>query len=292
MIVVELIGGMGNQMFQYATAYNLGKLLDQPVFIDKSGYQPFVGAHFSLQSLSPEKAVRSKFSTVEWLKYRVMKKVVSWHEKILGTRFETYTLVRILYEFGIVVSHAKIRRHIEWRIFKDRKVILLSGYFQCKNYFKEYLNEIEEMYIERLLGEKSIATSYYDRICVHIRCGDYIGNEYFQVCTSEYYVQGIELLKEDHPEAEIEIFSDDLQYVKKHIEIPYEVKYFENASEKETLNEMRKCKYFVISNSTFSWWAQELCKFKDKKVVAPSVWYGNGMESLLYDPDWIVVDAD
>lgn len=57
---------------------------------------------------------------------------------------------------------------------------------------------------------------------------------------------------------------------------------------------MYLCKHYIISNSTFSWWAQYLSRNENKVVIAPSKWFneGYGIEPDLYDKEWILINID
>ena len=55
---------------------------------------------------------------------------------------------------------------------------------------------------------------------------------------------------------------------------------------------MQLCHGFVVSNSTYSWWAQYLAKATDKLVLAPEKWYAHTKKSALYLPDWQLIETD
>ena len=55
---------------------------------------------------------------------------------------------------------------------------------------------------------------------------------------------------------------------------------------------MKQCRGFVLSNSTYSWWAQYLAKATDKLVLAPEKWYAHTKKSALYLPDWQLIETD
>ena len=54
---------------------------------------------------------------------------------------------------------------------------------------------------------------------------------------------------------------------------------------------MSRCKHFILSNSTFSWWGQFLSEYKDKIVVSPARWNNDGYDTNLIDKNWILIDA-
>ena len=93
------------------------------------------------------------------------------------------------------------------------------------------------------------------------------------------------------------VFSDDIDWVKKNMKFPKST-YFETGDDPvwEKIRLMYSCKHFIISNSTFSWWAQYLSRNKKKIVIAPSRW-GNQTYKCknelidIYQEDWILVDV-
>ena len=52
---------------------------------------------------------------------------------------------------------------------------------------------------------------------------------------------------------------------------------------------MYSCKNFIMSNSSFSWWAQYLSKNKNKKVIAPYRWYNNDIRCDIYQDNWKII---
>lgn len=113
-------------------------------------------------------------------------------------------------------------------------------------------------------------------VCVSVRRGDYLAPEHikdFYVCDETYFLRAIEVLKEKIVNPTLIFFSDDIEWVKEHIksDIPsyYE---FGNVPAWEKMRLMYSCKHFIISNSTFAWWAQYLCRNTDKVVIAPDRW--------------------
>ena len=93
------------------------------------------------------------------------------------------------------------------------------------------------------------------------------------------------------PQAELFVFSDDPAYVRQHLDAAgLSVHYSTGAkSAAADLALMRRCRAFVLSNSTFSWWGQWLAGVPGRCVIAPDRWYANGKKTALYDHDWTLI---
>ena len=93
------------------------------------------------------------------------------------------------------------------------------------------------------------------------------------------------------------IFSDDIEWAKEYInfekEFPEHRFYYESKgnSVEEKIFLMTKCKHFIISNSTFSWWPQFLSTSTKKTVIAPTNWFTNGDKCGLYQEEWVLIEG-
>lgn len=184
----------------------------------------------------------------------------------------------------------------------DRADAIVSGNFESEKYFQE----IRDLLLKELTPKYpplSHNTNLLDRIhatnsvCISIRRGDYISNQSINklhnICNQNYFDAAIKKMGELIKEPVFFFFSDDIDWVKSNIKIPYQA-YYEKGDDPiwEKLRLMYSCKHFIISNSTFSWWAQYLGTFQDKKVIAPSRWYNNPFRTDLYMNDWELIKVD
>ena len=91
----------------------------------------------------------------------------------------------------------------------------------------------------------------------------------------------------------IYVFSDDIEWCRANLSfgIPTMFVGDEYAGEKGEghMYLMSKCKYFIIANSSFSWWGAWLALFKDKIVICPKQWFGDASidTSDLIPESWI-----
>jgi len=176
----------------------------------------------------------------------------------------------------------------------------LYGYFQTEKYFKKYRKEILETFTFKeeysigattFLSEKINSTSMYkDVVSLHVRRGDYtLYPNHHPVCSDDYYQSAIGKFNLEN--SVFLVFSDDIEWCKKKFE-------GENFIFSDTDNPyldlaiMSLCDHHIIANSSFSWWGAWLNISEDKKVIAPSKWFGPLLvndTSDIYCENWIKI---
>ena len=114
-------------------------------------------------------------------------------------------------------------------------------------------------------------------ICLNVRRGDFVTNPHHGTCSLYYYSQAIEYIVDRVKDAYFYIFSDDIEWCKKNMQInyPFTMVTHDIAGEKFKyyLKLMVDCKHYIIPNSTFGWWAAWLNTNPDKIVIAPKQWF-------------------
>jgi hypothetical protein len=123
-------------------------------------------------------------------------------------------------------------------------------------------------------------------VCVHIRRGDFLTNPTHGFVGLEYIVSAMKKIKGKidpekignlGPSIKFFIFSDDIEWCKSHIQSKEEIYFVMDSPNKEKsgiiLEIMKNCKHFIISNSSFSWWAAWLSENPEKIVIAPKRWF-------------------
>lgn len=295
MIVVKLMGGLGNQMFQLAFAKAMSIEKNEQIVIDLSGYEKYKIRKFTASNLN----IGAHLKNVEDVKipfleknlinfsqstYRACQKIVRSGKKKKVGKF-TYILL------------AKIGLHYNFdRLYYKTNIIsgknkYIYGYFQSEKYFMKYKKIIkeelkvqtsptkkEEILLKDLCAKNSVAVS--------IRLGDdYLNSQALNVCNEEYFYRAMKLIVKQNKDATFYIFSDDIKKVKKLFKFEYPVQYIEEFTDYESLRLMYTCKHFIISNSSFSWWGAYLADNQNKIVISPNKWYNNGSEKpdIFYD---------
>ncbi len=269
-IIICLSGGLGNQMFQYAL-YLHYQSLGVPVKIDDMTEYVTEKKRFPqlrLFGITYRKASREE--VVHWtdsymdLPSRIRRKLTG--------RKTRWVMDPYHYEPGIA----------------GLKDAYLYGWWQSEKYFKEIedtvrrafafpasfqagLNEGNRRYLARIEADISVG--------VHVRRGDYleVDEVYGGICTPAYYKKAMNLLREKQPGCRFFLFSNDIEWVKEHME-EEDVTVVEENGEGSGFTDlylMSRCKHNIIANSSFSWWGAWLNENPDKLVVAPSRWLNN-----------------
>jgi len=283
MIVIKIQGGLGNQLFQYATGRALSICYKTELKLDLSF---FVHPEFS-------KVFRlDKFN----LSYKVAKEQDFLHLK--NTK-NIPLVIRIFRWFGI---KRYFFLHKKSHVFEEEIIELfnaenklnrdyyLDGWFANPNYFKGIREIIlKEFNADQLLSPENKVLQQdiirNNSVAVHIRRKDYLTNTYFNTLPKEYYEIAMGQIMEENKSPTFYFFSDDIVWVKEQFSNFKNVIYIENNSIADTiwstvgdiadLMLMRSCKHQIIANSSFSWWGAWLNENPTKQVYFPAHWYNN-----------------
>lgn len=291
-VAIRLMGGLGNQMFQYAQLRYISLKNNADGIIDLKGITNKNHNVFGLNHCNIPKEIEIKDNYhsfkgfVNYILYGL-----SW---IIFKNKKFYKDIQpILNSYGIYcVPSGYIKLN---DIVCDSNYMV--GYFASIDYVKEYDDIIkEELQItDKLEGKNKELLDEINNnnsVCIHIRRGDYIGS-FFEVCTPKYYYKAIEEMKKKVKNAKFYVFSDDIKWVKENMTFDKGTTLIDwKNNQYEDLKLMSSCKNFIMSNSTFSYWAQYLSSNTDKVVIAPSKWFNNSEETEIYEKSWIKIDVD
>ena len=286
-VIVKIQGGMGNQLFQYATAKALALRLGVELVLDLNWYIEKNNSHckFVLDRFNLEDKTFTSSDKLPVIIRKVFYKIAEKLSPLGGT---LPVLKDVDFKFNS-------------NLLNLQHPVFLDGYWQNELYFREYRQELinifdikSEINIETKQLLETITDS--NSICIHIRRGDYITNTKAAningICSKDYYYQAINILTKNIDSPICYIFSDEPQWAKVNLEFEYQSVFVDiNSKDNPELDFllMRSCKYFIIANSTFSWWAAWLASFKEKKVIAPKTWFLNDIlnKNMKLPENWI-----
>lgn len=290
MVAVQLSGGLGNQMFEYALYLKL-RSMGKDVKIDDftcygEGERSLQLGVFGIgcdsdtnngviqmsddmtrvsQSLRYSRLTRQEYIDLTDSDLRLQHKI---RRKLTGRKNFSYQEYSMNFDPVIL----------------KREPALFLGCFQTEKYFSDIEEQVREVYQFRDLALSEKMKDYEKQIgscsavSVHIRRGDYLDPKYSAlyagICDDAYYERAVLRMKELIPDAKFFFFSNDAAWVKEHYAGADYVTVEGNDEESGyvDLYLMSRCRHHIIANSSFSWWGAWLNADPDKKVIAPKRW--------------------
>ena len=280
-IISHLMGGLGNQMFQYAVARSLqlssGADSDLRVYFE-DGYRLAIRSYAldvfaiaatiatekELKTVGPERKLRRRIKLV--MKQTIDKNVVREKESfiydptVLDRRSDTYFI-------GF------------WQSFR---------YFESirRDLLKDFILKTESRHMQS--ARKVIRDSTHS-VSLHIRRGDYLQTASgFAVLKPDHYMRALQVLKEKLSYFDVFVFTDDVKWAQNNlvdIIAPQSMTIISNPYLKdyEELVLMSSCNHHIIANSSFSWWGAWLNDKPGKIVIAPRSWNGSDESIPTFD---------
>lgn len=281
MKTIKLIGGLGNQMFQYAL-YKAMICKGQKAMIDDYTYFKYEHcpshAKYSLDIFD--------------LKYN----------SIINHKFLLFIMLleRYLNRLGLNITllskyNEKIISTYENSVFETDKSYII-GFWQTEKYFQDIANEIKTDFTYK--GKWSQKNLKYKKmmqesnsVCIHIRRGDYLNLStiYGGICTEEYYLSAINYIKHREKNPIFYVFTNDMEWSKQFFENESNVIFVEGNEEENSYMDMilmTYCKHHIIANSSFSWWGAWLAN-KDGITIAPKKWLNTKETPDIWCDGWI-----
>ncbi len=262
MIIVQLAGGTGNQMFQYAAGRALAERVQAPLRVD-------VGA-FATRSpaVTPRHYALSPFSAAPGI----------------ATPSEL-RVFRLRARLGLASQLVERGRFYDPAFEQAGKYTYLIGHWHTERYFASLAPLIRQAFTVRQPPNPRSA-ALLEKICrpgtvsVHVRRGDYITNTvaamHHGVLSLEYYARAAALMLEKIPQPHFYVFSDEPHWAKEALRLPGPMSVIDLHGPDEgheDLRLMRACHHHIIANSSFSWWGAWLSEYQDKIVIAPRQWF-------------------
>jgi hypothetical protein len=276
-IVVNLKGGLGNQMFQYAFGLALACKYDVPLKFDlrflrdQTPRKNLVLRNYDLDifSIPPLQAIPDDLPGV-------------------GLGFESLVLQRLWLRFcGCLPAQSRVL--VERRFSFDKNNLeagrnaYVDGYWQSEKYFKNVETLLRDRFVvkvshsveaqqllQRIAGEKSV--------CVNVRRGDLVNDPRLGTLDVEYFERAVrELTNRLGSGFKCYVFSDDMDWCRRNLRFAQPLEFvgheFSGPKFSSYFSLMAACKHFIIPNSTFAWWAAWLADNQNKIVIGPRRWF-------------------
>lgn len=276
MIIVKILGGLGNQLFQYA----FGRALS---------YRKGIDVYFDIEQ------IRNKYDLRNYsLQHFNTELLEAPHEEILKLNTVTNKIWHKIYRAtsGKLISKNALHYYSERGTMYDETPFLLkyesiyiNGYWQSEKYFDDIQQQLrDELQFNNQPDEKNLKMAglitSQNSISLHVRRGDYISNpstkKIYHQCGLEYYQKAMENISRRIENPVFFVFSDDMEWVKANLKSKYKLVFVDINTDGLAVDDMRLisyCKHNIIANSTFSWWGAWLNSNPDKIIIAPEKWF-------------------
>lgn len=303
MINVVMRGRLGNQLFRYAMirAYMKKNNITSVCFDFSKVYESNFKNELNSFNIIDYTEKKSKLSLTQYiiLSYiRLYEKIINVFLKnkksVLKNIFEK-KIQNSINKYGIIYLN---QGYYDFKYYNNNNMFV-EGNFESAKYFDEYRDEIiKELTPKHPKLQKNLKLykiiEESNSICITIRRGDFLNKDNIKahyVCTPEYFNKAIERIMTLVDNPHFIVFSDDIKWVKENMSFPCGVEYEDGTDPIwEKLRLMYSCKHFIISNSTFSWWAQYLSRNNNKIVIAPNKWKNTYQNEDIYQDNWIRID--
>lgn len=287
------MGGMGNQMFQYAFGRRLSVFRGVPLKLDLGTFaHPAPGdtpRSFALGVFS----IHAETATAEDIR-RLRRENLHGGRRVLWRASQA---CRPYYRRAVVIERSL---RFDPRVLRAPRDAYVVGWWASERYFTEIATLIRTELT--LLAAPTGANAALAReieaceaVAVHVRRGDYVTNPATNrahgLCGEDYYLAAMTALQSRVPNARAFVFSDDIGWARKNLRFELPTTFVDHNSTDQAHEDMRLmtlCRHHIIANSTFSWWAAWLCRHAEKTVIAPRKWSSDARHDTrdLYPANW------
>lgn len=303
MIHLILLGGLGNQMFEYAYALSVQKknpndfILINPVVLNHHSDGRSNSLHHF--KLSKKVITVNKWQGYLWIfrfmmhlpyRFGIKNLIAKWRKQFRDNE----QLCSIRVSRGLFFSSNSFG--YMQPTYVPRSIKHLYAHFQDVRVLEGIVSQLKEQF-EIVTPPSQVNQKMLEQIrscnavCLHVRRGDYLQSKwsFLQVCNYEYYAEAVKQAKAELETPRFFVFStghDDIRWIQENYQFDADITYVDlDNPDYEELRLMQACRHFIISNSTFSWWAAVLGDADDKRVWVPQVWK-RGAEVNMYPDSW------
>ncbi len=290
MVIARLIGGLGNQLFQYALGRTIAASRSTTLKLDITDYetykvQAYALHHFNvIESFATRDEIR-RLRGGGWMVKRLSRRL----HRLIPFRKDSYVL-----EKGFAFDP---------EVLKSPDDVYLEGYWQSEKYFAstEGLLRREFTIRQSLSGrnqEMAARIAGCNAVSLHVRRGDYVSDpdssRVHGLCGADYHQAAVRRIAEVIPQPHLFVFSDDPEWAATNLHLDHPMTIVtgnDTRRDYEDLHLMSLCKHHIVANSSFSWWGAWLDTNPDKIVIVPARWFGREQHDTrdLFPPAWQVI---
>jgi hypothetical protein len=286
--IVWLHGGLGNQLFQWAMATAMAQRHGGHAWGDRSYLAQDTLRKYALDQFTidfpepPEHLVEKIIGRPRYMdtpgdrRHPLIRKFYNFRQSLLPWQLRDCVLEQDM--------------RYQPRIAKRKKSLYLDGFWQNQRYFSDCIPHLRRQLILRERPPESwkkwwMQMAEWPAIGVHIRRGDYITNDYVAnrigPCDEDYYRRGVAHHRATDPTRKVFLFTDDPAWAQEKFSRELRNDNWHLVSGTGTWNEAAEmtllsyCSFFVLSNSSFSWWAAWLSGTVGENIIVPDPWYND-----------------
>ena len=257
-------GGLGNQIFEYAY------------------YQHELKKNLRLKYLFPKVKCHNGFELDKWFEVKLFKASI-WQEWLY------WFIVRLKSKgMGFWANMMIVDKDTSF----SQDKYFAEGYLQSKRYLSTNFIKFRRMNLSAENKRFLQLIESTQSIAIHIRRGDYLQPPYDAIyggiCTDDYYVQAIDIIKRNFDNPTFFVFSNDMDWVKNNLKLgnAYYIDCNTGADSPLDMYLMSKTKGLILANSTFSFWGARL-NTSAKIVVYPKKWINKLAVPDIFANDWL-----
>lgn len=274
MIVVKLVGGLGNQMFEYAAAKGLAAKLGVETKIDKGWFNQIptnaTPRHYELNS------------------FKLKQDFIGLEPFFAGASLASRGKALVASAFGrkVLKLYRESHYHYSPDLLRQPDNTYLDGYFQSEKYFAHIREDLlaDFSWAKPAVGKNKklleVINKDVNSVSIHVRRGDYVSNEnateFHGLRGIDYYQAATKTIEKSVKKPNYYVFSDEPDWCKENLKFKHNTTYIDwNTDGAEDMRLMKSCRHNVLANSSFSWWSAWLNANEDKIVVAPKQWFSD-----------------
>ncbi|MBL7911116.1 MAG: alpha-1,2-fucosyltransferase [Bacteroidia bacterium] len=278
MIVVKLIGGLGNQLFQYAAGTALANYHKTELYLDLSYLNADTKGAYTKRKFELDKFnIQSKIADAGVLRN------FNFNENKFSVKLKK--LLPGLFSKMIFNEH---QFNFHSNFLKFPATTYLNGYWQSEKYFNSFRGKLlSEITLRSPFSEGAVAIAKNiqsaNSVSLHVRRGDFVSlksaNHFHGHLELDYYKLAFEKISSKIKDPTFFVFSDDMDWCKVNFDFISSKKFIDGEGNGITTHEelilMSHCKHNIIANSSFSWWGAWLNQNAGKIVIAPQNWFAD-----------------
>lgn len=282
MILVRLMGGLGNQMFQYAAGKAAALRTGDTLVLDHSLVGPPKDGNrvdpirtFDLDVFGLQDRLASPFEVA----------LFNGHPDSLGLKV-IHRVAHLTRRFPLLMQKDNV--FTENLLNRRRGNVCLVGRWQSESYFTDHANAIRDEFAFRHLDPLPYARRVVEQcigeecVAIQTRRADYVTHPVYSrslgALTAQYYLEAIDAVRSrlSQPHLKIYVGGDDMDWCAATFgKLSNVVLLDQEKSKRGYCSHMWMLSHFrhhVISNSTFAWWAAWLGEKPDSVIVTPAQW--------------------